>query len=268
MFPNLRELFKVLAKQPVIDERLVLLIRQIRLDHRVEELRVLLKQEEREFVTGVFAVERLLLFRLQIGPVGEEAELDKILIVRQRHQQAVYLGQRVESLDAAGGNVRHSERFIFVENRDAFLLGVVLCGIEAASETQVLKLGFLLGEPDPSHHRSRRIDGDHAQDCERPQCLARDLHDPLLVGHCVSDDQRAFREEVVIGESGIIRRRRHVTAHWHRSSRCHRRRLFAGEPIELRTLLRLLDTGAGVANRPRVDQQARPLEHVAGVTFD
>ena len=53
-----------MPQQIVIHEGLILLIRQIRLDHRIEEFGILSRQEETQFMAGILGIVRSLFFRI------------------------------------------------------------------------------------------------------------------------------------------------------------------------------------------------------------
>ena len=95
VLPRVDEPRHVAAQQPVIEERLVLLVRQIRLHDRREELRVLLRQEEVQFVAGVLRVQLAFLRVLELRPVQHERELGEPRVLGERRVQGVDLGERV-----------------------------------------------------------------------------------------------------------------------------------------------------------------------------
>src|SRR5204862_5960345 len=87
------------VEQPLVEERLVELLLQERLDDRGEELGVLLVQEERELVARVLAVELLLLLLRALRPVEHERELREVVAARDRQQQPEHARERVVDLD-------------------------------------------------------------------------------------------------------------------------------------------------------------------------
>ena len=155
---------EVVAQQVVVEEGLILLVREVRLHDRVEEGRVFLREEEAQFVAGVLAVERLLFLRLQLRPVQKERELGHLRAVRQRRIQGVEFRKRVVRLEAAARGVFERERLPGREDADGLLLREVALRVEPGPETQVQRPGRGLGQRDRFHDRVQRIDGDGEDD--------------------------------------------------------------------------------------------------------
>ena len=80
VMPRIEVLAQIFLQQPAVEERLVLLVGEVRLDHVAEERRVLFRQEEVQLVAGVFGVEGTLFLRLLLRPVEDEGKLGQLRI--------------------------------------------------------------------------------------------------------------------------------------------------------------------------------------------
>jgi hypothetical protein len=98
--PRLQVVRQIAAQQPEIHELLFFLVRQQRCHHLAEELRILVVQEEVQFMArklgnlGPFFVVR------QIRPPDDEAEFGQFGIAAERRVQRVDLGQAIVQLEA------------------------------------------------------------------------------------------------------------------------------------------------------------------------
>ena len=149
-FQGSRYALQVFPHQPLVEERLVLLVLQVGQHHRLEERRVLPQQEVVQFVAGVLRVLRALLLRLQLVPVQNEPELHQVGIVAQRHHQRVDFGQAVVEFEAGRRDVFHAERLALIDDADLFLLREVLGGIESPGQPQIDTAACALRQARPS----------------------------------------------------------------------------------------------------------------------
>ena len=135
--PRPQERINLVVQQPAVEERLVLLVREVRLHDRVEEFRILLRQEHIQLVAGELRVFFLLLFRLQFRPVEEERKLGQLRIVRQRREQQINPRETVIRLELRRGDVRQRERLPGPNQTDLFLLREMFLAVQPVRQPQV-----------------------------------------------------------------------------------------------------------------------------------
>jgi hypothetical protein len=75
---RLEVLGEVRAEEEIVHEGLVLLVGEIRLDDFVEELGILARQKEVQFVAGVFRILRALFLVLHLRPLENPRELGEL----------------------------------------------------------------------------------------------------------------------------------------------------------------------------------------------
>ena len=146
MGPWLDVVGQVLFQQESIEERLVLLIRQIGQHGRSEELGVLLIEEEAQLVAGIFRVVGPLLGVPQLVPIEDEAELDQLGVAAERREERVDLGQAVVGLELRRSDVGQIELFAFADEADLLLLGEVDLGIQSVGQSQIARAFLDFGQ--------------------------------------------------------------------------------------------------------------------------
>jgi hypothetical protein len=136
----------VVLEEPIVQERRLELLREIRPHDLAEEPGILLEQEEIELVAGVLRVLRELLLPRQPGPIGDEAELRQRRVAAHRGEEAQSFADRVVDLELRGGGVLEHEILIGLEEADLAPLGVVLPRVQSRDEPQVARRGGDVGE--------------------------------------------------------------------------------------------------------------------------
>ena len=197
--PRLQEFGHVVVEQPVVEERLVLLVGQVRLDDGVEEFGVFLAQEEVQLVAGELRVEGSFFFDLQLRPLQQERELGELRIFRKRGVQRVDFGQAVVGFEAAPGGVLELELFADVEDRHLFLLGEVQGRIQPLLQAQVGEEGGLLGQGGAAGGGVQRVAGDHVDHSVRAELFHRHLHYAVFVGGQVHRHGTGVVQEIEVG---------------------------------------------------------------------
>src|SRR5436190_19682875 len=94
------------------------------------------------------------------------------------------------------------------------------------------------------------------------QCISRDLDRAVLIRCEVSEHSGSVGQEVEVGKIGVLRRGDAATI---RCWRLGRRRTSASSGSKVIAAGRFLNARLRSANRPRVEQQLRTLQHVAGI---
>ena len=258
--PRLEEGGQVVAQEPVVHEGLVALVGEVGRDGLLEEVGVLLVEEEAELVAGILAVQLALLVDLELGPLEEEAELHERGVAAEGGVKAVDAGQGVVGLELAGGDVVENELLALGHHLDLLLLGEVLVGLEAGGEAQVVRGHVLLGQGHLAVGGVEGIDGHDVESGVGAQVGAFEGHGAVLVGPQVGEHDGGLAKEVEIGEALLGAARGHALLGAPRSSAeaggAHAA-VLAAAAGDLRARL-------GGADGPRVEQQARALEQVAG----
>jgi len=206
--PRLKVAAQVVAEQPVVDERLVELVRQQRLHHRREELRVLVEQEQVQLVARVLVVELLLLRGFERRPVGDEAELRQLLVARQRQEQLQHLADRVERLDlhALRGVDRH--RASGGDELDALLFALALLAVERLRQHARTRRGLGFRTHQLRAHGLFAVDHHDLHDPAGPEVLCRHAQHAVLVGCKVRQHRGALRQPVEVAERTEVQVRR------------------------------------------------------------
>ena len=175
---------------------------EIRLDDRVEELRVLAQQEQVEFVARVLAVELALLLAGQLRPTQHEGELGKIRIVAQCREQPIDIAQRAVDLGLGRGDVCNLRRAASLHKLDALLLRHMLLGVEPVAQLARPRLQRRLLECQRAVDGMRTIDEHHVHMLPLAEVRAPDGDLAIRVRLEVGQHRRRKRQKVEIGAIG------------------------------------------------------------------
>ena len=211
-------------------------------------------------MAGVLRVERPLLFRLELRPVEHERELHQFRIVVERQEQAVHAGELIVGFKLRRGDVVQDETLADGSDRDLLLLREVALRIETGQQPQIEDLGHRFGERYAAIRGAHRIDSDDVQMLMIAERLPIECHHAILVRREVHEDGTRMGEEVEVGEIAIANDASEAAVgftlgHARRGRACGSEGVSAGGDLL---------AGLGRADGPRVQQQRRPVEHVAG----
>ena len=87
---------QVAPEEPIIEEGGFLLVGEVWFHHLVEELRILLQEEEVQFVASVLGVFLTLFLLLHVGPVENKSKLPQSGVVTESEQEIVSVTQVVD----------------------------------------------------------------------------------------------------------------------------------------------------------------------------
>ncbi len=243
------------GEQPVIDERLGALVREIRPHDRVEERAVFPVQEQVQLVARVLRVELAALRVGQHVPARDECELAQRRVVGEREQIRVRALDAVDEVQLRGREILDDELLAGAQRLHRLALHRVARGIERDLEPQIARRERRLAEMHVRERRAGRIVDDDRQRRRAPELRERD-RDRVVGGHEVREHRRCVGEEVVanvrVGLRGLHRSGRGGTAAWHRARR--------GRRGERNARPRGRDVARRRPARPRVEQQARLVE--------
>ena len=257
--PGLDVAGQIIAHQPVVQVRLVLLVPQVRLDDLPEEVRVAAEQEEVQLVAGVLGVELALLLVLQRRPLHDEAELPQRRIAAQRHVQRVDLGEAVVGFLLRTRDVGQHQRLALAEDADLLLLGEVLLGVQRLRQAEFSRLHVDFRQRNLPEDRVLGIDREHVHVMVRAHVGERNRHDPVGIGRQVDQHGGGIAEEVQVGQ--VVRLDLAAGAREPASRRAAR--LAAVAAPESAAFAGALLARIRLADGPGVQQQPRTLQHVA-----
>ena len=229
----------------------------------MKELRILAAEEETQLVRRVLRV--LVACRclvVQRVPIEQEAKLGQGRVPAARHVEAVDRAERVVGLHLGGPDVGDVQRPAFSSRATSLRSVKVLGDIERPGQPQVAELGAGVRERDPAEDGVGPADGHDVNVLAVGQLVPRNPHDPILVRHQVGQAGRPTSS----GSRGSTGRRSQrqrallAAARLATAARAAAADLVVVFPAGRGLLL----AGVGVANRPRVQQQPGPSQHVAG----
>ena len=255
---------EIVLEEPVIEERPVLFGLEPRENDRAEERRILLEQEDVQFVAGMLGVKLLLLGLVELRPAEEKSKRRQIGALRERAVERKHLREAVVGLEPARRHIREFKIFAVglprLDDRHFLLLNEVFLRIERRAEPEVGKERGRGGKGDAADERLRRIDDAHRHLLMGRQLLERNPNRAVGIGDEVGKHEAAVDEEIEIGKAlrrGSPRHLRRIGRRRH----ARRRRLGTGELISrLGVLLRRLR----VVDRPGMKEEARPIDHCPG----
>ena len=258
--PGRDVLVEGLFQQPAVDELFFFFVGQIRLDRGFEKLGILLEQEKMQLVARAGLIGLRFFVGRECGPLGHGAKRREIF--RVAAECRVERGdprQAVIHLEPRARDIRDDERAPFRHERDLLALREVDLRVEPLREPKVKVFGLGLRKIDKPACGVCTIDGDDRDALPRAEFFPLDLDDAVVIRGDVDEHRRGVGEEVEIGERNADRRRVGTTTSPSRElarsgPRVATKRLaFRGH----------LGVGLRLADGPRVQDQARPLEHVA-----
>ena len=252
---------QVVAEQPVVEEGLVELLGEERLHHRVEEGAVLLPEEEVQLVAGELLVERLLLGERLAGPRRHEREPGEIFAARDRHQQPERAVERVVDLDLCGPRVGECGHAARGDEFDAPLLDQVLAAVEGLREAAGTWRHRLLVAQQRALHGLVAVQREHGDGLAVAEVGDLEAHHAVLVGREVLERCRAAWQVVEVGEEAW--RRGEFTTGCVASARLVLCRSASPAVAAARPAAEADGGIPRVVHLPGIQQQARPLQHVA-----
>ena len=262
--PRLEVAAEIVAEEEVVHECPILFVREIRLDDLVKKRRVLFREEEVQLVAGEFGILRALLVVLELRPFEHPREFRERRIAVQRGEQRVDAAKRVVGLELAREDIRERERLARLHDGRLLFLREWLHRIEVPHEAQVGEFRRHLRHRDGAPHGIREILRVNLDVLAVAEELAVNAHSAVLVRDEVVNHRRGCGEEVNVrlrrraaGAGELLLRLFGECAAQARFTFTARRA--RGLPGLLREILHV-----GRAAVPRIQQDARTREHVAG----